>query len=275
MAPQERKLSERQRREVDYHKERAKLYETIQSEQFAFDVIEQNGARRRWWNAYWEMYWTLIQIGVQGKNGLVVGCGFGEDALRLAKLGAEVDAFDLSAESLSIARTLAEREGLTIGFREMPAEQMDYEANEFDLIVARDILHHVDIPETMDEIIRVAKDGALFVFNEVYSHSITDKVRHSALIDRVLYPLMQNFIYNGERPYITADERKLTEIDIREISGKLSDIESIRYFNFLVTRLFPSKYPWVSRMDNRILSLFGGAARYLGGRVLATGRISK
>ena len=48
------------------------------------------------------------------KNVLVVGCGFGDDALYLAKLGANVCAFDLSPDSLSIARALAEREGLMV-----------------------------------------------------------------------------------------------------------------------------------------------------------------
>jgi len=46
-----------------------------------------------------------------------------------------------------------------------------YENDYFDIIVARDILHHIEIPESVSEIIRVSKSGAVFCFNEVYSDS--------------------------------------------------------------------------------------------------------
>ena len=52
------------------------------------------------------MYEYLVNCGLMDKRVLVVGCGFGDDALRLAKLGAKVNAFDLSPDSLEIARSL-------------------------------------------------------------------------------------------------------------------------------------------------------------------------
>ncbi|WP_264696321.1 class I SAM-dependent methyltransferase [Candidatus Nitrosacidococcus sp. I8] len=53
-----------------------------------------------------------------------MGCGFDDDALRLAKLSARVSAFDLSPDSLEIAKALALKEELEIDFREMLAERM-------------------------------------------------------------------------------------------------------------------------------------------------------
>ena len=156
----------------------------------------------------------MLSKELKGKNVLVVGCGFGDDALYLSKAGANVKAFDLSPESLSIARKLADQEELEIEFQEMPAERLNYDNDYFDIVVARDILHHVEIPESIREILRTSKPGAIFCFNEVYSHSITDKIRHSNFIDKWLYPKMTNFVYEGEKPYITEDERKLTEKDI-------------------------------------------------------------
>ena len=151
------------------------------------------------------MYKYLVSCDLKDKRVLVVGCGFGYDALRLAKLGAKVSAFDLSPDSLQIAKALALREGLDIIFEEMPAEKMLYEDNSFDYIISRDILHHVDIPTTMSEIVRVAKPSAMFVVNEIYSHSVTDKIRHSALVEKVLYPKMRRLIYGSGKPYITED----------------------------------------------------------------------
>ena len=208
-------LTDRQQRELDYHREHSKLHQSVLSKPFSWDVLHHPG--RRWWNAYWGMYDYLVKCDVKDKKVLVVGCGFGDDALRLAKLGADVSAFDLSPDSLQIAKALAFREGLTITFDEMPAEKMSYQDNSFDYILARDILHHVDIPGTMGEIVRVAKPDSIFLVNEIYSHSFTDTIRHSALVEKVLYPKMRRLIYGPGKPYITEDERKLSEADIKQI----------------------------------------------------------
>jgi 2-polyprenyl-3-methyl-5-hydroxy-6-metoxy-1,4-benzoquinol methylase len=117
-------LTERQRNELNYHREHARENEAILNSPFPWDVLDRPS--RRWWNAYWQMYTYLTRLDLKDKRVLVIGCGFGDDALRLAKLGAEVYAFDLSPESLSIAKSLANREGLTITFEEMPAESRWY-----------------------------------------------------------------------------------------------------------------------------------------------------
>ena len=183
-------LTERQKNELEYHGEHAKKKKTdILDAPFSWEVL--TNPSRRWWNAYWQMYEYLDGLEYEDKKILVVGCGFGDDALRLAKLGAEVYAFDLSPDSLAIAIDLSKREGMRIYFDEMPAESLKYERDTFDVIVARDILHHVNIPLAINEIRRVAKPRALFIVNEIYSHSITDRIRHSVLVEKILYPRMQ------------------------------------------------------------------------------------
>lgn len=271
--PMNVKLTERQQRELDYHREHAKEHRGLLESPFSWDVLQDPG--RRWWNAYWQMYAYLVQCDLNGKNVLVVGCGFGDDALRLAKLGAKVSAFDLSPDSLYIARELAKREGLQINFDEMPAESMRYTDSSFDFIVARDILHHVDIPLTMREIVRVAKPGALFVVNEIYSHSITDKVRHSSLVEKILYPPMRRWIYGPEKPYITEDERKLNELDLKEITKPLQPNQFEKHFNFLVTRIVPDNFEFVAKVDRLLLRVFKPIGRFLAGRILFGARVSK
>lgn len=266
-------LTDRQQRELEYHREHAKLHQSVLSSPFPFDVLNEPG--KRWWNAYWSMYAYLVSCDLKDKRVLVVGCGFGDDALRLSKLGARVSAFDLSSDSLRIAKALALREGLEIAFDEMPAERMIYEEDCFDFIVCRDILHHVDIQDTVREIVRVAKRDAILVVNEIYSHSITDTIRHSSLIEKCLYPMMTRLIYGPGKPYITEDERKLNEHDIEQIAKSLQPPLFTRHFNFLVTRVIPDRFETCAKLDRLLLRAFGRLAHLLAGRVLFGARILK
>lgn len=266
-------LNERQKNELEYHREHARENVTILYKPFSWDILDNPS--RRWWNAYWQMYAYLSGLNLKGKRVLVAGCGFGDDALRLAKLGADVYAFDLSPDSLSIAKALANREGMEIQFDEMPAEALKYESDFFDFIIARDILHHVDIPRAMSEIHRVSKSEAIFIVNEIYSHSLTDRIRRSMLVEKILYPRMQRFIYGAGKPYITKDEKKLTELDIQTITKPLKTLEFKKYFNFLVTRIVSDRYETLSKVDRVLLIMLKPLAHLLAGRVLFSGHISK
>ena len=266
-------LTDRQQRELDYHREHAKLHKSILSAPFSWEVL--NNPKRRWWNAYWGMYEYLVNCDLKKKKVLVVGCGFGDDALRIAKLGASVSAFDLSPDSLEIAKALALREGLEVDFQQMAAEKLLYADNTFDYVISRDILHHVDIPTTMVEIVRVSKPDAVFVVNEIYSHSFTDKIRHSTLVEKILYPKMRRLIYGPGKPYITEDERKLSESDLREIAKPLQPRLFTKYFNFLVTRVVPDRFEYIARVDRLLLRMLHPIGHLLAGRVLFSARISK
>jgi ubiquinone/menaquinone biosynthesis C-methylase UbiE len=159
-------LDERQRRERVYHEEFAKRYRDKITEPVQFDVIEPGP--RRPWNGYWTVYDLLTADDLAGKRVLVPGCGFGEDAIRIARLRAEVHAFDLSPDLLEIACQRAARVGVTgIHFDVMPAEALAYPDDFFDLIFFNDILHHVDIPKAVAEARRVLKSGGKVVANEL------------------------------------------------------------------------------------------------------------
>jgi ubiquinone/menaquinone biosynthesis C-methylase UbiE len=266
-------LTERQRNELEYHRERALQNQGILDEPFSFDVLEDPDSR--WWNAYWHMYSYLLRLNPKGQRVLVVGCGFGEDALRLAKLGARVHAFDLSPESLEIAKTLARKEGLDIVFGNMPAEAMEYESDFFDTVVARDILHHVDIPEAIREIRRVTRPGGRLVMNEIYSNSATKRVRNSRLVESYLYPPMQRFVYGEGKPYITADERKLDETDILAITAILQETDYLEYFNFLVGRIAPVGCVPLAIVDRMLLVPLRPLGPMLAGRILLSGIVAK
>ncbi len=90
-------LTERQQREVDYHKGQAeRMFATHANQPVNLDVISKTG--RKWWNHYWSFYSAIMKHDLRGKKVLVAGSGFGGDAIRLSELGAEVYGFDISPE---------------------------------------------------------------------------------------------------------------------------------------------------------------------------------
>ncbi|MFZ4698848.1 MAG: methyltransferase domain-containing protein [Candidatus Methylumidiphilus sp.] len=262
----------RQLRELEYHREYAKKHRHLIEQPTDYEVVFADA--RRWWNPYWALYSYLRDLGLQGKSVLVIGCGFGEDALRVAKLGAHVSAFDLSPESIEIARERANRDSLAIDFRVAPAEKLPYEDGLFDVVLAHDVLHHCDVVPTVAEMRRVIKAGGLLVVSEVYSHSLTETVRRSNLVEGVLYPRMKRLIYGSCEPYITADERKMSEHDMRLVMAPMTKVLHKAYFNFLVRRLLPEEV-WISKMDCLFMRWFPWLGPFLGGRILVAGTVGK
>jgi ubiquinone/menaquinone biosynthesis C-methylase UbiE len=262
-AVKEEELTDRQRRELEYHRGHAAAVAPTATS-IKYDVIAN--PHRKWWNAYWDIWTAIMRLSVKGKRVLVVGCGGGEDAFLFAKLGAEVSAFDLSPDMLNLGIARATKDGLNIDFRQMAAEKMAYPDNMFDIVFARDILHHVDIPATMKEIVRVAKPGAVFAVDEIYSHSVTDLIRNSWLVRRVLYPRLQGFIYKDRHIYITEDERKMSERDIAEVMRHVSDLVYHKYFNFLVTRIVHDNHRSLNKADRLLLMALGPLGYFCAGR---------
>lgn len=265
----EAELTSRQQRELDYHRDHAERHEAALRQPVGFKIVKSR--ERRWYNAYWETYRLVLSAGLTSKRVLVVGCGAGTDAIRLAAIGAEAFGCDLSPDLISIATERAKAAGLPVDFRVMPAERLDYADRYFDAVLFVDILHHVDIPKTMQEIRRVLKPGALVIGDELYTHTAMQRVRASRLVTHGLYPRMVRFIYGTDRPYITEDERK---IDEREFASITDDLRELRcdYFSLIAGRLVPD-WIWACKLDRLILMAVGSIGRFLAGRVVFMGRV--
>jgi len=268
-------LTARQLSELEFHRGHAASRHELIDTPVATDILGRQA--RRPWNAYWSMYDAIIAAVPAGKAVLVPGCGFGDDAIRLAMLGARVSAFDLSPESLDIAQARAARAGLehAIDFRQMPAEDLSaYGDDSFDLVVFVDILHHVDIAPAILEIARVTRPGGRVIGDELYTHSLLQRVRESAVVEKLAYPLMRRWIYNGAEPYITPDEHKIDEAELALVLGVL-DKPSVDFFGMAEGRLFPSRMVAASKIDRAVLRRAGPAARRLGSRVVFSGAVRK
>lgn len=265
-------LTPRQRSEYEFHRAHAEQRRGLAEDPVVVDILDPH--HRRPWNAYWSLYDRIFEAGPSGKRVLVPGSGFGDDAIRLAMLGAQVSAFDLSPESVEIARARAAQAGYPdIDFRVMPSEAMSgYDAHSFDMVVLVDILHHVDIPSTIREIARVVKPGGLIIGDELYTHSALQWIRESAAVSKLLYPLMERWIYNGKKPYITPEEHKIDETELA-IVLRVMDTCSVDFFGMAEGRLFPSHLAWASKIDRALIRLFRPAAKRLGSRVVFSGAI--
>jgi ubiquinone/menaquinone biosynthesis C-methylase UbiE len=263
-------LTDRQQRERDYHRQFAERAAKHFHAPPALDILADPS--RRWWLSNWKAYEFLLRTDLHGKRVFVPGCGFGGDAIRLATLGAEVYASDISPEQIELARQRAERAGVhNINFGTLPAEDTGYSDAFFDLALFVGVFHHIDIPSALRELRRIMKPGAALIAREVYSHSATQRLRENRLIDRVLYPAMSRFIY-GSMNYITEDERKLNQHDLDLIRDAVTEFR-VEYFDMAAGRLFPSAMTALCRADRAALKTFGAAGRVLAGRVVIAARM--
>jgi ubiquinone/menaquinone biosynthesis C-methylase UbiE len=217
--------------------------------------------------------WTeLLGLNLAGKKVLVIGCGSASDCILLAKAGATVSGFDLSVDMIKVGQKRADRESVQIDLQVMPSESMTYADRQFDIVLAHDILHHVEIEKTMSEVVRVSKPSARFVINEVYTHSSIDNVRHSWLVNRFLYKPMKRVVYGKSTPYITPDERKMNELDMDKVRG-IIDIDRERFFDLTVNRVLPANVGFLNKVDTALLNSSNWIGRRLAGRILIVGSI--
>ena len=133
-----------------------------------------------------ENLYVLEQFGdLQGKRVLDIGCGQGDTSVFFALGGAEVHALDVSEKMVSVTIELAKRHGVDgqVHAQTCRVEDMKFTDDYFDLIFADGVLHHLDMPKAVPNIVRVMKRGGrgIFlepqkgsIFSEIYRHFATD-----------------------------------------------------------------------------------------------------
>jgi 2-polyprenyl-6-hydroxyphenyl methylase/3-demethylubiquinone-9 3-methyltransferase len=101
---------------------------------------------------------------LDGRRVLDVGCGGGVLAEPLARLGGCVTGIDLVRSSLEVARQHALNEHLAIDYRLQSAEDVAAAGERFDLVVASEVLEHVENQEDfVATLARLTNPGGLLV----------------------------------------------------------------------------------------------------------------
>ena len=103
-----------------------------------------------------------------GLRALDVGCGDGELALELRERGAQVTGVDASFEMIEAARMRAKTRTASIAFAVAAAEQLPFESERFDIIVAVTIPCFVqDAAPVFEEMARVLRPGGRLIIGEL------------------------------------------------------------------------------------------------------------
>jgi 2-polyprenyl-3-methyl-5-hydroxy-6-metoxy-1,4-benzoquinol methylase len=158
---------------------------------------------------------------LRGKSILDVGCGEGEDAMILARLGACVTGLDVSPKAIDLAKQRAVINGVAhrTQFICAPLNAASLPEKAFDVIWIDNVLHHVldDLEPTLGALLEAAKPGATILCIEpVNLNKTLRKIRFLVPVHTEVTP--------GERPLEKADLAVLEKL----IPGVRR-----RHFNFL------------------------------------------
>lgn len=108
---------------------------------------------------------------ITGKKILELGCGAGEASVYFAKKGADVMATDISQGMLEVVKKVAAKHGVSVQTQQCVSDKTPFENEQFDIVYAANLLHHVDLCLTLKEVVRILKPGGVFVSWDPLAHN--------------------------------------------------------------------------------------------------------
>jgi len=179
------------------------------------------------------------------------GCGHGMASVVLARRGAEVTAFDLSAGYVREARLRAKANSVVLNPVQADGERLPFADACFDRVWGNAILHHLRLPIAGQELARVLRPGGIAVFCEPWG-------------ENPLLSFARKYVpYPGKER--TDDEEPLRQRHVRQLQSVFPDLE-IRGHQFLamVRRVLPLHRldAGIQRLDRIMLSRVPVLERY-------------
>jgi len=189
----------------------------------------------------WERAILDLAEPIAGQRVLDLGCGTGSLTIHMADAGAaSVTGIDVSPVSVSFAEQRAAhfRPAAAIEFRCGSAESTGLPDGEFDLIVGKFVLHHLDFPRGVDELHRLLRPGGRGVFMETSG------------LNPLLIAGRTHIVHRGRFGALklgTDDEHPVTRRDLRMLRrrfpGALVDFPIFWMFRPFARQLLASRYP--------------------------------
>ena len=143
----------------------------------------------------------------KGKTVLEICCGVGFDALELAKHGAKVTFISPSPRLIELTRKYFAYQGLDANLKIGNGDELPFQANSFDVVIARGILMFTAHPENvLSEIFRILKpDGEVVahLHNKYSWYVLLARLSRTNLIHEVIDPPVswRNSIKDAKRMF--------------------------------------------------------------------------
>lgn len=190
---------------------------------------------------------------LEGKHVLEYGCGLGQLSVLLARSGARVSTFDISAGSVEVARRRAELDGLDdrIDFEVATAEDLPYDDESFEIVVGKAILHHIDPAAGAAHLARVVRPGGRAAFVEPMG------------MNPLLVLARDHLPYPGKNP--PGDDKPVDYDEIAAWGAGFStvDIDEIQLLSMVERGLgFGTRIPALRQADARLLRRVPRLRRY-------------
>ena len=210
-------------------------------------------------NPYWYLYEQLMSQDLKNKRVLDFGCGSGSNSIILANLGAIVYGFDISYESLKIAKEKARKYGVAkrVYFSQSVGEKLCFKDQSFDLIFGSDILHHLDIGPSISEMRRVLRKGGWGYFKEWHTNTFLTLISY----------VFKKFSRRGE---YTPHEKPLSKDDLDKLRKQFKTV-TFSYFDLAARRISLGRMVLVKaqRIDYFLLRWFPFLKPWSGSVVIA------
>ncbi len=223
------------------------------------DLVEKYRETKNWRSNRVE---CLIRFLTLNKPSFICdfGCGSGEMATRLGRIGYKVEGYDVSPDVIEVARKRAELDGVSdkVSFVVADGASDSLPKGKFDAVLAMSVLHHLPLEEGLRTLNDLLVPGGHIAFQEPVAYS------------RVLQWLRDRTPVEKE---VSPDERQLAWHEIVRI-GEVFEIEQIRHYILFhrFWRLMPRSLrdvfdPLAMRLDSLLL-MIPGMKRFAGAVVI-------
>tara|TARA_B100001057_G_C22691077_1_gene887791 strand:- start:309 stop:1031 length:723 start_codon:yes stop_codon:yes gene_type:complete len=221
-------------------KERVERERAWHDERFHYDTRDESTgtfyfALEDWYKDYLE----IIFESDANKNILELGAGLETIALK-SDINFSLTSVDISTKAINFLSTKIQSSN--IKFEIQDVHDMSYQNDTFDLILARGVLHHLEINTGIAEISRVLKKDGKILFGEPLSGN----------------PLIR--LYRYLTPQLrTPDERPLSGKDIKFIKNSFDKvtIDYYGFFTLIFAILLKRHSPFARSLDKFFLNKLG------------------